>query len=346
MAKIVTIGHDPAARAFGILDDDPISHAEWRNSLTGAPLVTPGEKLVFEWNEMYSMGLSDIRTATYEGLAPGTYTFQVQEINIFGIPTGVGTSLRLVVSPPFWERAWFWGGVLVIFVVAVIGVARYLAWNRVQRELVAFRSQQALERERLRIAQDIHDDLGARVTQISLLSAMAQVNSDFSEKARSEFAQVSQMSRDLVTALYETVWAVNPENDNLDALGSYICQMVAILCERSQLRCRFHVSDFPKKPQISSQTRHNLSMVVKEGVNNVIKHARASEVVVLVEFVRDELHISLRDDGCGFQTAAQTSGNGLTNMRRRLEDIGGTCSIESEPGKGTTIHLRLMVTDR
>ncbi len=344
MARIINIGHDPVARAFAILDDDPISHAEWRNSLGVAPQITPGSKLVLEWNEMYSMGLSDVRTAGYQKLTPGNYNFEVQEIDVFGAQTGIETSLKLFVPPPFWRTVWFWGVVSATFIVAVIGLVRYMTWHKVRRELVVLKSQQALERERLRIAQDIHDDLGARVTQISLLSAMAQDNYEFSEKARLEFAQVSQMSRDLVAALYETVWAVNPENDNLDAMGNYICQMVTMLCERSQLRCRFYVSDLPKNPQVSSQSRHNLSMVVKEAVHNVIKHARASEVVIRIGFTGELLHISVSDDGCGFQIAEQASGHGLINMKRRLEDIGGTCSIESEAGKGTTIHLRLTVS--
>lgn len=342
MAKIVDIGRDPVARAFAVLDDDPISHAEWRNSMSTAPVVAPGEKLVLEWNEMYSTGTSDVRNAAYQDLSPGNYNFQVQEIDIFGNPTGIETSLRFIVSPPFWRTAWFWGAMSVIFIGAVLGLARYVTWHRMRRELLVLKSQQELERERLRIAQDIHDDLGARVTQISLLSAMAQDNPEFSEKARLEFAHVSEMSRDLVAALYETVWAVNPEYDNLDAMATYICQMVALLCERSQLRCRLHVSELPKNPQISSQTRHNLNMVVKEAVHNAIKHARASEVVVRIEFTGEVLNISVSDNGCGFRVFGQISGNGLVNMRRRLEDVGGTCIIESEPGKGTTIRLRLI----
>ncbi len=344
MAKIVNIGRDPVVRAFAVLDDDPISHAEWRTSHTAAPKVTPGAKVVLEWNEMYSIGQGDTSRVTYERLPAGRYDFHVQEVNILGVPTGAEASLKLVVSPPFWKTAWFLGAASAIFVAAGIGLARYLTWRKIQRELVVLKSQQALERERLRIAQDIHDDLGARVTQISLLSAMAQVNPEFSETARSQFAQVSQMSRDLVAALYETVWAVNPENDNLDAMGNYICQMVATLCEPPRLRCRFYVSDLPKQPQISSQTRHNFSMAVKEAVHNVIKHAAASEVVVRIQLIEEVLHISVSDDGCGFQASGRASaGNGLTNMKRRLEEIGGTCSIESEPGKGTTIYLRLTV---
>ena len=149
-----------------------------------------------------------------------------------------------------------------------------------RREMVRLKQQRALEQERLRIAHDIHDDLGARVTQISLLSAMAQDNPAFPEKARADFDKISKMSRELVSALYETVWAVNPENDNLDALGNYLCQMVKQLCERTPLRCRFHVLDLPHEVQVSSQTRHNISMAVKEAVHNIIKHAKASEVTI------------------------------------------------------------------
>lgn len=344
MAKIVSIGRDPVVRAFAVLDDDPISHAEWRTSLSTAPRVTPGAKIVLEWNEMYSMGVGDAGHATYRRLPPGNYVFRAQGVDIFGKPTGVETALRVVVSPPFWRTTWFWSVVSAALMAGGLGIVRYVTWRKMRGELVVLKSQQALEHERLRIAQDIHDDLGARVTQISLLSAMAQDNPEFSEKARSEFAQVSQMSRELVAALYETVWAVNPENDNLDAMGNYICQMVTTLCERPRLCCRFYVSDLPKKPQISSQTRHNLMMAVKEAVNNVIKHARASEVIVRIELHGEALHVTVSDNGCGFHVSGQrASGSGLTNMKRRLEEIAGTWSIESEPGKGTTIHLTLGV---
>lgn len=344
MAKIVSIGRDPVVRAFGVLDNDPISHAEWRTSLGAAPKVTPGAKLVLEWNEMYSMGEGTAGGASYRKLPPGRYEFRVQEVNIFGTPTGVETSLRVVVSPPFWRMTWFWSVVSAALMAGALGIVRYVTWRKMREELVVLKSQQALEHERLRIAQDIHDDLGARVTQISLLSAIAQDNLEFSDKARSEFAQVSQMSRDLVAALYETVWAVNPENDNLDAVGNYICQMVTTLCERPRLRCRFYVSELPKKPQISSQTRHNLSMAVKEAVNNVLKHARATEIVVRIEFDGESMRVSVTDDGCGFQVSGHApGGNGLPNMKRRLEESGGTCTIQSEAGKGTTIVFCLAV---
>lgn len=343
MAQIIKFGQDPEQKAFAIVDDSLTSHAEWHTLKESAPVVSPGEQLVIEWNEMYSIGIGGLHGAEYHNLPAGTYHFHIVGINVMGIPTGADDSLTVIVPQHFWRTSWFWSGLLVIILIIVGGGWRYVALQRMRREMLHIKNEQALERERLRIAHDIHDDLGARVTQISLLSAMSQDNSDFSEMARSNFEQISQMSRELVSALYQTVWAVNPENDNLDALGNYICQMVNQLCDRMQFRCRFDLSDLPRGIQVSSQIRHNISMAVKEAVHNVIKHAKASEVKINVEFTSNLLTVSVRDDGCGFQPAKNMTGNGLINMKRRLEDIGGSCSVESNLGRGTTVRLCLAI---
>jgi signal transduction histidine kinase len=119
--------------------------------------------------------------------------------------------------------------------------------------------------------------------------------------------------------------------------------MVNQLCESTQLRCRFHVSDLPRDVQVSSQTRHNISMAVKEAVHNAIKHANASEVMIRMAIAGNRLTISVRDDGCGFGPEGETSGHGLDNMKRRLKDVGGNCLIESQPGQGTTVRIELLI---
>jgi len=233
--------------------------------------------------------------------------------------------------------------VLTAVVAIWLLTGRYLSWYRMRREVALLRHQRALEQERLRIAQDIHDDLGARVTQIALLSAMACGNAALPEIARAEFNNISRMTRELISALYETVWAVNPENDNLDALGNYLCQMVNELCNQARLRCRLGVMDLPRNVQISSQTRHNITMAVKEAVHNIIKHAHAAEVTLQVSFAEGVLMVSIQDDGCGFDPLVHASGSGLSNIRRRLVDVDGTSSVQSEPGKGTRIALSLAI---
>jgi signal transduction histidine kinase len=343
MAQIVKFGQDPQTRAFAILDEDPASHAEWHNILESAPAVTPGDRLVVEWNEMYSMGLGSSRTASYGNLPAGHYTFRVRAVDFMGLPAGAEAAVNVFIPQPVWKTPWFWGVVMVVVAGMMLGISRYFVWHRMRREMVRLKHQRALEQERLRIAHDIHDDLGARVTQISLLSAMAQENPAFPDKARADFDKVSKMSRELVSALYETVWAVNPENDNLEALGNYLCQMVKQLCEPTMLRCRFHVLDLPPDVQVSSQTRHNISLAVKEAVHNLIKHAKASEVTVRMAFAAGVLEVSVHDDGSGFQPAENIPGNGLSNMKQRLQNIGGSCLVESRPGQGTTVRLRLRI---
>jgi len=343
MAKILEIGQEPKTKVLAVIDDDPLSHAEWQNTRESAATVAPNDSLLVEWNEMYSIGVSGSRGAFYGSLPAGTYKFRVAEVSVLGQPTGLEATLALKVPLPYWQTPWFWGLVAALTMAASVSSVRYIAWHKMRRAMMHLEQQRALERERLRIAQDIHDDLGARVTEISLLSGMAQNMAGFPEQARAEFSRISLKSRDLVTALYETVWAVNPENDNLEAIGNYLRQRINNQCTQAQLRCRLHVSPLPHNIEMSSRTRHNISMAAREAMHNVIKHARASQVTVHISFADMFLTVSIQDDGCGFDISADPTGHGLINMKRRLEDIGGICLIESSPNTGTTVQFRLLV---
>lgn len=341
MAKIVELEPETKARAFAILDEDGFGHAEWHTLKEYAPAVKPGDLLELQWNELYNMGAGQVQQAHYNLLPPGTYTFRVAETTALGVPTGAEAVLNLRVPQPFWQMPWFWGMVATGLIAVAVASGRYFAWRKMRRKMLHLEHQRMLEQERLRIAQDIHDDLGARVTQISLLSAMAQSNTTFPEKAREEFDRVSCMSRELVAALYETVWAVNPENDNLDALGNYLCQMINQLCGPAQVRCRFHLVDLPAQVQVSSQIRHNVCLAVKEAVHNAIKHAHAGEIGVHMNYEQPWLTIVIEDDGNGFDPAKAPAGHGLKNMQRRLQTTGGTYGLESAAGRGTKVTMRL-----
>jgi signal transduction histidine kinase len=343
IARVVKIGQDPQTRAFAVVDEDLNSHGEWHNILESAPLVTPGERLVAEWNEMFSMSAGNSRDARYESLPPGSYRLRVAAEDAFGKLTGVECGLNLIVPQPLWKTPWFWSFVVLAATALTFGISRYFVWHKMRREMLRLKQQRALEQERLRIAHDIHDDLGARVTQISLLSALSQNNETFPEKARADFDRISKMSRELVSALYETVWAVSPENDNLEALGSYLCQMANKMCEQTPLHCRFQVNDLPTEVQLSSQLRHNICMAVKEVIHNVIKHAQATEISLRITFAAGKLEITVQDNGTGFEPTNKTDGNGMINMQQRLTNIGGRCVVESQPGKGTTVRIHLIV---
>jgi signal transduction histidine kinase len=343
MAKVFETSSPRRRKGLAIVDEDLSGHAEWHTLKELATSVTPGEHLTVEWDEAHSLGLAGAVTVQYVDLPAGYYRFHLNELLVTGLPTEMETSLAFEVPLVFWQTPWFWVSMTTIALAAGVGAWRYAVWRRMQQRLQRLEQQRAVDQERLRIAQDIHDDLGARVTQISLSSAMAQAKANLSEEAREEFGKVSQMTRELVSALYETVWAVNPENDNLDALANYLCQMANQLCSQSRLRCRLEVPDLPAQVVLSSQVRHNLIMAVKEAVHNIIKHARATEVRLHITFEASALTIRVQDDGCGFDPVTTPAGNGLGNLKHRLQVIGGSFTIQTRLGAGTTVSLRLPV---
>ena len=339
MAKIVKLGH--GQMAFAIIDNDPNGHAEWRSRRENMPRITPGDELALEWDQMFSMGHGQEMSVTYRQLPPGIYRFCIEEVDIFGNPTGVNALRMIRVRLPFWEMPWFWIAILAVLMFMLVTANRFVVSRGMKRKILRLEQLHGFEQERLRIARDIHDDLGARITQISMLSAMAPDDSCFPQNARRDFDRILHISRGLVAALYETIWAVNPENDSLFAVGNYLCQMVSQLCESARLHCRFNIPTLPRDIHISSQLRHHIIMAVKESVHNVIKHANASMLTVDATFTDKQLTIVMRDNGCGFDPAAQTAGNGLINMKRRMEDLGGSCTIESRAGRGTCVSINL-----
>jgi signal transduction histidine kinase len=341
MAQIFEIGLPPHTRGFAIVDDDVNGHAEWASIKQQALPVAPGDKVVLEWDEAYSFGLAAPSEVSYLGLSAGYYRFRINALSIMGTPREAEASVAIHVPLAFWRQPWFWVAAVAILIAIGTAVWRYSLSQRMRVEVQRLEQQRAVDRERLRIAQDIHDDLGARVTQISLASAMSESNPTLSNEARAGFGEVSNMARELVSALYETVWSVNPENDTIDELANYLCQISNQLCSQSQLRCRLEVPGKMPSTVLSSQVRHNLILAVKEAVHNVIKHAQASEVRVRISLDSSLLKIHIKDDGRGYDPAVVSPGNGLVNLSNRMESIGGNFTISGRSDAGTEVMLSL-----
>jgi signal transduction histidine kinase len=246
----------------------------------------------------------------------------------------------VVVPVAAWKTLWFWVAVGVALFAVAAGSWRLAESRQMKRQVQDMERQRDLEQERFRIAQDIHDDLGARVAQISLLSSAAQENELLSlTEARAELGLVSQMSQELVSALYETVWAVSPENDDLESLVSYVYQLTDKMCAVAHIKCRFDSPDIPPAIFISGPTRHNVVMAVKEAINNMIKHGHATEIQLHIRLASGGLSIQVSDNGRGFDPAVAVRGNGLDNMERRMRSLQGACAVESRPGAGTKVTL-------
>jgi signal transduction histidine kinase len=154
------------------------------------------------------------------------------------------------------------------------------------------------------------------------VSGLAE-NDPHSASARESFQRISGMARELVAALYQTVWTVNPEHDHLESLVCYVCQLTENLCEAARIRCRIHSGEVTSGRRVTSETRHHVILAVKEALHNAIKHAGAAEITVRVEFHEPLLRIVIADNGRGFDAGAVAAGNGMGNMRRRMAAIGG-----------------------
>jgi signal transduction histidine kinase len=345
MAKVVNVG-EPPQKALAIVDTDGTTHAEWHTTHGFSPKAHPGDQLLLEWDEMFSIGVCDLATAFFGKLPTGNYVLHVEYFDVLDRPTGIQGRLTVLVPPPLWSRTWFWPAVGIPSAALMAMVGRYLNSRRMRRELNRLKWQRALEQERLRIARDIHDDLGARLTEVSLKSALAKGKYDLPPAVAEDFEQISTLCRDLVASLYATVWTVNPKNDNLNALGEFLCQIALRLSDQAQFACRLEVPSLPKDIEISSRVRHNLAMLVTEAIHNVIKHAGATELCLKVSFEAGVLVILVEDNGCGFDPARAPVGNGLKNMKDRLASVGGTCLIENRPKGGTTVRMQISIKKR
>lgn len=287
------------------------------------------------------------RRVTYSFLPPGEYTFHVIACNSDGLWSEAGDTLTIVMLPHFWQTWWFKTALLVSGVAAIAGVFFLESRRRLQRKLERIARERELERERARIAQDIHDDLGASLTRIGMLSQSAAGDLDDLPRATSSLNQIYDTARDLTRAMDEIVWAVNPRHDTLDSLTNYIARFAHDFLSAAQIRCRLDAPTQVPELTVRSEVRHNLFLAFKETLNNAVKHSKANEVLVTFELRPAGLKLRVSDNGHGFDPKRRPSatgdrvisGYGMAGIHRRLEQIGGKVEIVSNLGLGTRVEL-------
>ena len=283
------------------------------------------------------------RTAFYSFVPPGNYRFRVIACNSGGAWNEAGAGLVLVVRPHFWQAWWFIGLASLGLLALVGGAVRLVEKRKHQRRLKLLEQERALEHERARIAQDLHDDLGSSLTRISLLSDLARADKDSPSQVEVHAQKISHSAGQTVRALEEIVWALRPGSDSLQSLVEYIAHFANELFEGDTARCRLDLPhDLPLR-SLPPEMRHNIFLVVKEALTNALKHGHAREVRVRAKATARTLEIVVQDDGQGFEEDALPPApgkrHGLGNMRRRAENMGGALTVESARGKGTTVRL-------
>jgi signal transduction histidine kinase len=293
----------------------------------------------------------NVRSARYNRLLFGQYRFRVAAREADGTWQESPQTFSFLVPTPFYFQTWAICAYGFLAVALVAAIVRVVSHRRLRGALARLEQQQSLERERMRIARDMHDEMGSKLTKISFLSERAQVEADAKSPLAGKIESIAQTSRELLKTMDEIVWVVNPHNDTLENLVAYLSHYAVEYFQNTSVECELNLSpQIPHHP-LSSEVRHNLFLTFEEILNNVLKHSAATRVQVEMNTPAREFTVKISDNGHGFavpdlsvmddQSHGGAGGNGLKNMRQRLASIGGECQISSQPGRGTVITLQI-----
>lgn len=276
-------------------------------------------------------------------LPPGSHRIELAVRDAHGKWVEASPSTTLMVEAWFWQTRWFLALAALVGAGAIFGTTRWLVRRRYRRRR---HREELIHNERSRIARDIHDDLGAGLTHLAMLARIAErdaardAGAQLGDHLREVFIEASAMVR----SVDEIVWAVTPANDNLRALVDYIVHYAQNYLRSTDIACRIDLPDSLPARSVRSAIRHHVYMVVREALNNVVKHAGASEVRITAQLDGSRLHLTIQDDGRGFDPATvhpDDEPGGLLNFAERMERIDGRFTLDSTPGRGTKVAFEI-----
>ncbi len=303
------------------------------------------------------------RSVNFSGLAPGDYRFLVRTVTLGGAVSEFPAAVSFRVSPPFWRSWWFISLAVILVCAGLTAFYRFRTekLRQVNSALSDAREAEArlgqareerldeLQKVRTRIATDLHDDIGASLTQIAVLSEVARksVSGDAGSTVR-PLESIAATSHELVEAMSDIVWAINPRKDSLRELILRMRRFASDLFTAHDIEFELIATDEEMPVAIGANVRREVFSIFKECVSNIVRHAGAQVVSINLDADRESVRMEIRDDGRGFDTntvlaedfSPAKGGNGLINIRRRARDLGGECVIVSS-GPGTTVLLRV-----
>jgi signal transduction histidine kinase len=349
MAQVIKLPPPATGHALVIKDDDVRLSAAWQADVPLGGQTHAGDNLALGWQEAYSVGNGGRSRATFEPLPRGKYVFRVKTVTPFGEPIGSELALTILIPQPLWKHPAFIGSVILISAAAIAALVWFIAHRRMQIRLNQLEYRRKMEHERFRIARDIHDDLGATLTQISLLSQAAHGKLASSNPAWQDTERLRTVAVMLTQKLDEIVWAVSPQHDTFESLLSYLTDFAEEFLEAAGIRARIHIPAEQPDWVVPSSLRHNFFLAAKEALNNAVKHAGATEVRLQVSIKECAFELTVQDNGGGFSPPPPAPGNkptgrhGLDGMRSRMESIGGDFNLDTAPGQGTRVTFTVPV---
>jgi signal transduction histidine kinase len=337
IARMVAAAHGPA---LVLADGDQSRFGEWISvqELDGAAIA--GKPLSIGWSEAFSVIGGSQHRASHVNVPAGDYRFQVVAATSDGPPFGAGLELDVVVRPAIWQRDWFKPTLAAIAVAASAAVLIAGIRRSTSRRLTRVRLDHAVELERSRLARDLHDDLGTIVTGINLSASLAERSLATNPVRTSEhLLRIKSKARDLVRAMDEMVWAIDPTHDTLDHLGVHLAGIAEEVLRDSGVQARIEIPTDLPDVVLGSDFRHHLSLAVKEALHNVVRHAAPCRASLKVVAEPGQLRVTVADTGPGFIRGGGSCRHGLRNLEERIGRMGGKVLIASAPGSGTIVEF-------
>jgi ligand-binding sensor domain-containing protein/two-component sensor histidine kinase len=283
------------------------------------------------------------RSVNYASLSPGTYRFLVRAVNADGLPSATPATVAFTILPPIWQRWWF----LTFIAVLLAGVTTMIYRYRVARLL-------ELERVRTRIATDLHDDIGASLSEMAILTEVVKQHHSVTDaESVRMLTHIAERARGLVDSMSDIVWAIDPRQDDLSNVVLRIAELASEVLEAKGIACQIHTPPEPEKVKLIPEQRRHLYLIFKEALTNIVRHAHCASVSLTMTVSDHQLVAEIRDDGCGFVSTLpgdgarrSRGGHGLENMQARAAQLGGQLRIDSAPGQGTRLTLTMPLHHR
>jgi signal transduction histidine kinase len=272
-------------------------------------------------------------TIRYNGLPPGNYTLRLQAVNILGDLNPV-KSLHIIITPPWFQTWWFYTIIALIVIAILYAFYRYRVNHILQ-----------MEKMRTRIASDLHDDIGSTLTSISYYSELVKMQlkeEDVSLKPLLD--KIGNSARNMVSAMSDIVWIINPQNDTTSNLVNRMKHYAAEMLGQRNIQYTLNVNDDIEKLKLNMQQRKNLYLIYKEAIHNAVKYSECSKIEIDFITTDHEWNLTINDNGKGFDTQNANEGNGLINLKKRSAEIKADFEINSIQGKGTRIQLTCKIT--
>jgi len=288
---------------------------------------------------VYSGTLNQVR---YNNLPAGKYTFKIKAANASGLWGEKSYSVSITIHPPFWKTWWFYSLCFLLIIILVIGVTRSLAQRKFKKQLDELEKQNEMDKERQRISKEMHDDIGAGLTQITLMSE--SVKNKIGITGGKELNDIGDTSRKLVSNMSEIIWSLNPEYKTLDQLMAYMREQLLGLLDYSGMQYSIELPESSNEIILTNQQRRNILLATKEIVHNAVKHSDAKEIWIKGIIKNNDFEMEIKDNGKGVDVDKVYRGNGLKNIRHRVEEIGGNLLILSEPGEMTKFFYSIPIT--